>query len=129
MQVNFETNNYSHKQNFGNSKVTEEAVRHLKSRFMTSKDMDRFEKVIERFNKKGAFIEGELDENHGSLTASIFSQGRHFENMTEGTFSRLFLSPIHFLEKWADRADKVEEKLMNDVKLENIAKKVQSDFE
>ena len=125
MQVNFDTN-HSYNQNFGNARVTEKAVTHLKTRFMTSADLDRFEKVIERFNKKGEFIEGVLDEVNGNLTASIFSQGRYSENMTEGTFSRLFRSPIGFIEKWAKRADKVEDQLKNDVRLEELAKKVEN---
>ncbi len=125
MQVNFETN-HSYNQNFGNASVTEKAVSHLKTRFMTPADMDRFEKVIERFNKKGEFIEGSLDEINGDLTASIFSLGRYSENMTEGVFSRLFRSPIHFIEKWADRADAVETRLKNEIRLEELVKKAKS---
>ncbi len=93
---------------------------------MTSEDLDRFEKVIEGFNKKGEFIEGSLDEINGNLTASIFSSGRYSEDMTEGTFSRLFRSPIRFIEKWAKRADEVEAQLKNDVRLEELAKKALS---
>ena len=125
MQVNFDTS-HSYNQNFGNARVTEKALIHLKARFMTPADMDRFEKVIERFNEKGEFIEGSLDEINGNLTASIFSAGRHSEDMTEGTFSRLFRSPIRFIEKWADRADRVEAKLRNDVRLEKLVKKTQN---
>jgi len=125
MQVNFNTNQ-SYNQNFGNSRITDKAVIHLKTRFMTSADLDRFEKVIERFNKKGEFIEGLLDEVNGDLTASIFSKGRYSEKMTEGTFSRLFRSPIGFIEKWAKIADEVEVQLKNDVRLEELAKKAEN---
>lgn len=125
MQVNFD-NNHSYNQNFGNSRVTQKAVAHLKTRCMTSEDLDRFEKVIERFNKKGEFIEGSLDEVNGNLTASIFSSGRYAEDMTEGTLSRLFRSPIRFIEKWAKRADEVEAHLKNDVKLEKLIKKAEN---
>jgi len=124
MQINLDTNR-SYNQNFGNAIVTKKAVTHLKTRFMTPADMDRFEKVIERFNKKGKFIEGLLDEINGDLTASIFSSGRYSEDMTEGTLSRLFRSPIHFIEKWADRADEVEARLKNDVRLEELVKKAE----
>ena len=123
MQINLSTN-YTQRQNFGMSvRVTEKATRHLKSRFMSPKDIKRFEKVIKRFDEKGDFIEGTLDEFHGGLVASIYSDGRYSENVYEGTFSRLFRSPINFIEEWAGRADKVEAKLKNDVKLEEIANK------
>ena len=121
MQVNFDTNR-TYKPQFGNANITKKAVTHLKTRFMTPEDIERFSKVIDRFNKKGKFIEGTLDEVNGNLTASIWSQGRYSETKTEGWFSHLFRSPIKFIEKWADRADRIEQKLQNDIRLEEIAK-------
>lgn len=122
MQVNFDTNTNYNPQ-FGNYEITEKALIHLKQRFMTPKDLDRFEKVIKHFDKKGELIEGKLDEINGDLTASIFSSGRYSETKTEGWFSHLFRSPIHFIENWAKRADKVEAQIKNDIRLEEIAKK------
>lgn len=87
---------------------------------MTPKDMDRFEKVIKHFDEKGELIEGRLDEIYGDLTASIISSGRYSETKTEGWFSHSFRSPIKFIEKWADRADRIEQKLQNDIRLEQI---------
>ena len=124
MQVNFNSNCYSQKQNFGMAvTVTDRATRHLKSRYMSDKDLERFGKVIDRFKNKGDFIKGALDEVSGDLKASIFSPGRYFESVTEGFFSKIFRSPIHFIEAWADRADRVEAKLKNDVNLEKLVKR------
>ena len=123
MQVNFNTTcNNSYHQSFESAEITEKALNHLKTRYLTPKDMDRFEKIVKHFEAKGDFIRGTLDEVNGNLTASINSPSRHSESSTEGWFSHLFRSPIHFLETWAKRADVVEKMCNAKVKLEELAK-------
>ena len=124
MRVDFNNYNSNKQQTFGMScEITDKAVLNLKSRFMTAKDTDRFEKVVKRFDDKGKLIKGTLDEVNGDLVASIFSEGRYYETKTESTFSRLFRGPISFLESWADRADKIEQRILSDIKIEEIAGK------
>ena len=120
MQVNFDTNR-SYNQNFGSYKATPSGLKLLGSINMSPNDMNRFKAVIKRFNEKGDFIQGTLDEFNGKLNLSIFCSGRHSESKTVGISNPLF-SPIRHLEKWADRADIVEKMCKAEANLEELAK-------
>jgi len=105
MQVNF--NPQQNNQNFGMSmEITKGAKEILRKRRMPDADIDKLAELIDKFEKKPVRVT--IDEQNGSLTGLVWLEKKHSSDYTEGFFSSLFRSPIKFIQKVCNKAEKVD---------------------
>ncbi len=117
MQVNF---NPQPNQQFGMSmKITQEAKELLRARRMPDADIDRLGKLVDIFEQKAVSVT--IDKRGNDLTGLVWLQGKHSSDHTEGFFSRLFRSPIKFIENVCNKAEKVDN-YYNHNKLDEVLK-------
>lgn len=118
MQVNLNCN--TPKPQFGMSMlITKEAKELLRARKMPDADIDRLGKLKDVFEKKAVSVT--IDERAGNLIGCVWLQGKHSSAYTEGFFSRLFKSPIKFIEKVCNKGEKVDN-YYNHNKLDEVLK-------
>lgn len=118
MQVSF--NHQQNNQQFGMAmKVTPEAKELLRARKMSDADIDKLGKLIDEFKQKAVSVT--IDKRGNDLTGSVWLEGKHSSDYTEGFFCRLFRSPIKFIENVCNKGKKVDNHY-NHNKLDEILK-------
>lgn len=118
MQVNLDCN--TPKPQFGMAmKITPNAKEILRARNMSDAHIEKLGKLIDKFEKKSVSVT--IDEREGQLTGLVWLEKKHSSDYTEGFFSRLFRSPIKFIEKVCNKAEKVDN-YFNHNKLDEILK-------